>query len=336
MPDSPPENEVEVTAADEATKDVAAESSAATQDQGAETLLESVQAALKGDDKESSPDSERDPPATEPEPKETAAEADDAPVDLDAIEGDLKRYHPKTQKRIQALLDDRRASREEIERLRPMAEQFTRIEQYRETSNLTVEDVGVTLEIAALIRNDPFKARERLAPIMRKLDEITGNVLPEALTERARLGYISEEDARVLAATKAENEFRRRQADELQQRQAAQEQARAQENLVRDVSSAATDWETAKKRTDPDWSVKQSRIHELIELEVRRTGQFPDTKAKTIQMLDGIHKRVSDEFAKIAPKPREVRSVTGVASTSAVAEPKSALEAAKRALGMAS
>lgn len=333
MPDSPPEAIAETATLPAVTEtpDVNVAESSPAKPEGAETLIDAVQSALKGDQQESSPDSDRDlSPSADPKTEQ----ADEGPIDLDTIGEDLGRYSHKTKRRIQALLDDRREKNLEIERLRPKAQELDKITQFAESARLSQEDLGVIYEIGALIRNDPFKARERLMPIMRQLDELTGNVLPDELQERARLGYVSEEDARRLAQTEARAQYLARAAEEERAAREQQSERAAAESHVRSVSTVASDWEKAKRTTDPDWSVKQARIGELVELEVLKNG-FPKTQKAVVDMLDGFHKRVSEEIGRIAPR-RPIQPVTGTASTRAAAEPRSALEAAKLALGAVS
>lgn len=332
MPGSPPEEiaeTVETTVTE--TPDVNAAESSTAEPKGAETLLEAVQSALKGDQQESSPDSDRD---LSPSTETTTQTEDEGPIDLDTIGEDMGRYSHKTKRRIQALLDDRREKNVEIERLRPKADELDKITKFAESARLSQEDLGVIYEIGALIRNDPFKARERLLPIMRQLDEMTGNVLPEELQERTRLGYVSEEDARRLAQTEARAQYLAQAAEQERVERERLAERSAAETHVRSVSSVASEWETGKRKTDPDWSVKQARIGELVELEVLKNG-FPKSQKAVVEMLDNFHKRVTKEISQFVP-PRQISPVTGTASTRAAAEPKSALEAAKLALGAAS
>ena len=315
-----------------------AESSPAEPAKGAEAspplVLDAVKAAL-GDKakKETSPDSATDPDVSKatPEGEKPAAEQDLGEL----TEDELKRYAPKTQRRILSLLNQRGEYEKRAVAAEGKAELFGRIESFASQNGLSDEDVEGLLEIGSMVRNDPFKAVERLTPIYSELLKRTGHVLPAPIEERVKQGYLTEEDARKLvqAETRAALEEERRTKTE-EQANADRQRGQAQAH-VDGVKRAAADWEAARKSVDPDWSSKQPRVGELIELEVHRNG-YPKSTADVVKMLDTINKKVSDEFKRFAPKPREVTPAKGDASSGAAAEPKTALEAARLALSRGS
>lgn len=322
------ENEIPT---DDFDAETAAEASSASEPRAAEpSLLDSVKEAIGS--KEQTPGSRELDPADPAAPKVEGAKAPDAEAPLGELTAaELKAYGPKTQRRMSQLLEQRLAVSTEVEALRPKAQQFEKIEQFAKQNRLSMQDLEVLHEVGALIVGDPDKALERLRPIIAELEKQTGGVLPPDLQERVALGYISKQDAHELVATRNRLARNTEQTEAQKQEAAAAEQTRQFKATVDSATTVANEWEAARKGKDPDWPMKQSRIHERIKLAVYETG-FPDTKAKVVTMLDGIYADVNKEFKGFAPKPKEVRVATGGASSRATSAPTSALEAAKQAL----
>jgi len=307
--------------------DVSAESSPQDLDtSGGESLLASVDEALKSSEGETSPDSEA---GSETEPAQTTP-AEDPLGEL--TDEEFRKYGPRTQRRIRQLLDARSDLHTEGESLRPKAQHFDKIDEYIRESRITNEDFAVLLELGALVTKDPFKAYERFSAITAQLAKATGHELPPDIQERVRLGYLSEEDARALATSRTRATLAEQRAQE-QTQQAQDEQRRSRvASHVQTCRSTANQWEARNKATDPDWDQKQGRIGELIELEVYRNG-YPPSQEQVVKMLDGFLQQVNGEFARFKPKPKEIRPVVGSASPRAgAAEPKTLMDAVNAAL----
>lgn len=310
-------------------------SSIANEGEGAKSLLDQVQESLTGArEQEQSPSSERDP--ADPAASQAVEGADKSVADTDPLgeltDEELKRYGPKTQKRMRQLLQERGDERKKVEALEPKAKAFDQIDEFAKQNRLSHEEVGIVLELGALIRNDPSKAFERLTPIYRKLAETVGAVLPDDLQEQVNLGYITKEAASELAklrGTSHLNETRLKEQTERTEQERQQQQTQAHVNECRKTANA---WEAARKGTDPDWNLKQEEIGRRLRLSVYENG-YPDSQDKVVKLLDGILKEVNDSLGRFRPKPAEKRPVIGTASSRSNAEPKSALEAAELALG---
>lgn len=294
---------------------------------GGANLLDSVTDALKDAKQEPSPSSGQG--QTDPAAAPKAGTAEEPLGEL--TEQELHRFGPKTQRRIKSLLGDRAERDRRIEQLSPKAEQYERFEAYTRDNRLSPDDVATVFELASLIRNDPFKAWERVQAIQNGLAQVVGQVLPPDIQERVKLGYLSEQDGRELAAARSKAALTEAQSKE-QAAQAREERERQTVHAhVESCRDTANSWETAKKVNDPDWNEKQARIGELIELEVHRNG-YPKTKQAVVTMLDGFLDRVNKDFARFKPKPREVRPAVGSASSRATAQPKTLMEAVDAAL----
>lgn len=293
--------------------------------------------ALKLTEKESSPDSEQDPndPAVTQEGAEAKAEdAEAAPkAELGEITPEeLKKYGPKTQERMQQLLSHRHELRTELETIRPKAQQFEALEEFAKVNSLSMTQVAEVVEVLALHKRDPAEFVRRARPMLAQAERDAGLTLPDELEERRRLGYIGDEDARRLA----QSEAAAKRATEAAERERTERESQAEANRLANLKTmsetTAADWEASRKRSDPDWQSKQSRFGELIKVEVYENG-FPQSKEAVVKMLNGIATKVDADFARFSARPREVRPITGAASTKASTEPKSSKEAALMALG---
>lgn len=337
MSESSPENDGVLLSPDTTNTDVDTAAASSTEaNQGVEkSPSDLVFEALGMASEEKSPGSEQD--QTDPaEPTADEAKAEDAeatPKPLEEITPEeLKKYSPKTQARIQQLLDQRLEKHNELEALRPKAQQFEALEEFATTHKLSMTQVAESVELAGLVNQKPEEALQRLLPVVQHLMKVTGQVLPEDIQERVRLGYIGEEEARRLVKAETAAQRASAVAKETAEEAAAREQANEIRELQRTATDTADKWESSRKRNDPDWPLKSQRVGELIKLEVYEKG-FPKTPDAIVKMLDGIAEKVTAEYSRFTPRPKEVRPVTGTAATAANSEPKSSKEAALRALG---
>src|SRR3546814_2786893 len=87
----------------------------------------------------------------------------------------LSRYRPRTKRRIEGLLNERKALQEEAEQLRPRAQQFENMVKYVEEAGLETAEVNQTFEAARLIKAagrgqvDPAVALEAIMPFVQSL-----------------------------------------------------------------------------------------------------------------------------------------------------------------------
>jgi hypothetical protein len=186
-------------------------------------------------------------------------------------------------------------------------------------------------EVMAAMKNDPAKAWSLIQPIITQLKGLVGEGdLPADLAEKVRLGYVDEATARELARQRATNTQNERRFTEDQQRREEDERRQQIDTMVTTARDTANEWEDAKRKADPDWHLKQERVHEKIKLALLENGgqNYPKTKADVVKMLDSIHDSVTKELKKFLPKPSKVDPpARGSASSKSVSEPKTMLEA---------
>jgi hypothetical protein len=334
MPGSSPELETEIEDAAAPPAEDIADSSPAENDGAPSSMLDAVNAALKGDE-ETSPGSDD----AGSEDTEAVSQGEDAEAKAEAgsdageiPDEEFKSYAPKTRKRIEQLLDDRRQKTSQIEDLNNRLKIFEPVEQIIGASGLQPAEVQNTIAIAGLIKTNPWEAMRALQPIYDQLSQITGQTLPNDLKEQVRLGYITEPHARSLAQSRNQVQHLTAQQQAQAQREQEQAQQRQLQTLVAEASSAATDWETSKAKSDPDFKLKQPRISELVRLAVHEEG-YPRDKAAVRAMLERIHAKVSTELSQLQPRRREVRHINGAASPEARSAPASILDVVNQTLG---
>lgn len=292
------------------------------------SLLDSVKAALKPKTEASSASPESQDPSAKPE---GAAEGDEEP-EGDPTEEELARYHSKTRKRMSKLMGERNAALDEVKTLTPDAEIGRRITSYIADSGMSSDEANLLLEVGRNMKRDPLKALEQLKPYYDALTRMSGDVLPDDLRQEVEAGRLTDGHAKELARSRTERQVltHRSQASETHLRERTQQQNI--EAHAAAVSGAVSTWEANQAKSDPDWKLKQGRIGELIELEVRRSG-FPKTTQDAVAMAEKAKVKVTQELAQFAPRRPAITNVNPASAARApIAKPSSAIEAARLAL----
>jgi hypothetical protein len=299
------------------------------------TMLDAVKAALKP--KEDSPTSE--PGKVEPDKAPTEKKEGDESDEF--TEEDLKRLNQKTQRRIRDLVRDVKAKSEEADRFKGKADEYDKIETFVRNSGLSNEIVGATLQIAALMRQNPGEALRRLTPIVNQLRQVVGEELPPELAERVKQGFLTEQDARALARSNADAQLLRRQQNETDQRTQAERAAQERQSATEATVSTVEKWEAQKAANDPDWKLKQAEIAEQVELvierETRKRGQpwFP-TPDEAVKLSQEAYDQITERHKRFVPRPRAANPLQpGGASNRNVTPPKNMLDVVRQTVGAA-
>jgi len=292
-------------------------------------MLSAVKAALKP--KETAPSSKE----TDSKPEADATDAKegetDEPESDDLTDEELAKLKPKTKKRIDTLLADRADREKTIETLKPKAEQFEKLVDWVKEADLSSEEVNNIFDFGKTMKSSPRKAYEQIKPIFEQWQRMFGDVLPDDLAQRVRLGEIQEPDARALATARTERVISERNATKATEQDAERRQTEANTAHVRAVQDTVTAWESSKAKADPDWKTKQDLVMREIKLAIHEQG-YPKTTADAVKIANEALVEVDKTFARLQPRKAEVKSVTDVASTHAHARPKSMLEAARAGL----
>lgn len=305
--------------------DVTAESSPAKD----ASLLDSVKAALKPKTEGSSPSPESQEASPNPD---APSEDDEKEPDSDPTEEEQARYHSKTRKQIRRLLAQRNDALDKVKEMEPEAAGFRKITNFIADSGMTGDEANLLLQVGRDMKRDPLKALETIRPFYEALTKMAGEVLPDDLKKAVEEGGITEPYARQLARARTEAALgnQRVQANEAQthQRQIAE---RNQQHADTCASTIST-WESNQAKADPDWTLKQGRIGELIELDIRRNG-YPQTAQKAVDLAEKARTQVNAEMARFQPRRPAVNPVNPAsAARPAPVKPTTALEAARLAL----
>lgn len=319
---------------------------ASTADEGAKepSILDAVKAALEPKDEEKSPGSEGQEADTED--AEAKSEEDGAEDDLgDVTEEELSSYRPKTKRRIEGLLNERKALKDELEGLRPQAQQFEQMVNYVRDAGLDTHEVNQTFEAARLIKAasrgqvDPQVALDAIMPFVQEVQALAGQILPPELQSQVEQGALSEAHARDLARLRASTQARdaaARQAADVAARQQAEQQTQAQaRQAAQATAQAVSAWENSWKQSDPDYRLKTGRVQEKVELEVMRRRGAPLGPEEALAIAKKARADVEAELRAFQPKRTEVKPVTGQAASESRPKPKTSLEAMKMAIGAA-
>lgn len=328
MTDSP---SAEAPAQAEATTDVkdpAASSAAEAQVAENKTTLEAVQAALKGPEKSTDSDNQDSKAGSEP-----SAEPEKAQLTDEISDEEMKRYGPKTQARITQLLAGRAEARNRVKELEPKAAEFDRMTDLMTRNRLSPKEVNDGFEIMADIKLRPDVALQKLAPIIRNLLDAVGINLPDDLKQEVQSGNLSEERARELSVARKRAERASAMSDQERRDRDAEDQRRQAQAKVELASRVADRWHAEKVKSDPDWSLKQDRIVERLELKLRRNPElYPANEKDARKLLEDCQAEVENEIKRFRPAPQNVQPAGGQASPQSRPQPKTALEAAQLAL----
>lgn len=297
--------------------------------EGPTSVLDAVMRGIKSDKAktESSPSSET---GTD------APGAEDQPLPDEVTTEELSRYHSRTRRRIQQLLDKNKATSTELGQLKPLAEQAQRINAFVRQSGLSAEEVDSGFTIMRLLKSDPIEARKQLLPIMQALDKVCGVELPPELKQKVDQGYVDEDTARRTAQAEARANLAAN-ANERAAREAQQQREQAEHRQFGvSVQSAIKTFEDNWKKSDPDHAVKAPRVQEKVELSLSRMaarGEALRSPAEAVKLVEDAKKAVEAELKPFLRKREQIDPLPGGGVTAnSNPKPKSMAEAIAQGL----
>lgn len=337
-------------AAPAATDDTPDSSPAGQQHAEEESLSDVIRKAANGSDEE-----DEDAPADDPD--EDAADeggeskrktdADGDPTKQDAgqeteeeDEGeDLKEGQRVPYDRFQKVIHqrneyrrERETLREEVTRYKQGHENFTALQGFMQENDLRQQDVVEALQIAAAFNRDPARAAQLLAPKLDALQRATGERLPEDLQGRVDRGEISEESAREIVRTRAENARLQRENERTRQQQSQRDQAQQLHDLRQSMATAANEAQNEIAQADPDYAKKEPLVRKELELLIHKKP--PRTPEDATALVREAHQNVTRELTRIVGR-KEVRpgpkSDSGGRTDTAAHEPETMLDAIRQA-----
>lgn len=276
------------------------------------------------------PEGEEPAEAAEAESEEETDEADsadDEPSDENLPFG----KHP----RFKQLISERNEYRNMAEEYQPHAEEFQKIEHFMQRNQLSNEEVAQGFQIMALMKHNPFAAREQLIQHLQVLDQVTGNAgLPPDLRQEVEQGYITEARAQEIARLRATGQFQQQRTEFEQAQYQRQLQQEQQARAMEAQKTALNDWESKMASRDPDYdSMKEWVAKELQLLAMRERPQTPED---AVRLAKTAYDNVKQGFRRFKPQrqtvqPKADSNSIGNVAGGAQPEPKSFLDAVMQA-----
>jgi polyhydroxyalkanoate synthesis regulator phasin len=326
------------------TDQTSASPSDAAKGESKETLLDAVMRVVKpadDADKLKVPGEGTVPGSDQPQSDGTDGASSEEDLSEDPSKEELGKYHSRTRKRIEKLLDQRNAARDEVTSLRGQAQVAEGLRSYLTTNDIAKEDFSLLLDLGTALRRGDWQTfYQGVAPYMELAEEALGVRLPKDLQAQVQQGHLTTEAARhfsreryarMLAETKAQDAGHHAQRIEQQVRH--QDTARQVEALKTSINGAVSAWEASVRQTDPDYGHKQDAVKNLLWAVVNEQGA-PSSPEQAVAIAKEAYRRANEMAARFTPKPRATSQVPSSIPRpqSGVPEPKSLMEAAMQGL----
>lgn len=306
-----------------------APSSGAPQGETKESLLDAVLNAIPDAKNKADPDAlklgEEAPASDEQSSDKTEQEAPEPEVDLDKdpTKEELSRYHSRTRKRIEKLLAERNAYRED-------ANVAKGLRDYLQANDIAKEDFQLTLDLASAMRKGDFRAfLEGVAPYVQLAQEALGLTLPADLQQQVQQGYMTTEAASHMARERYGRIMAEQNAQRLMQQQNAQRVTQQQADITQSVEQAVSAWEAATRQSDPDYARKEEAVKNFLWAVVRERGA-PQSPEQAVEIAKEAYARANNVLRSFTPAPKPTKPVPSSINRTAGAkpEPKSLMDAA--------
>ena len=318
----------------------AAGTSAAGEDQGANTAEPSLEDVIRAANKpaeaaaDTPADGKGDTKDPGSKPEEAAAKDGDKPAEAKTDEDEDKdvpfHKHPRWQQ-LKGQRDELKTKvtelTTEIEPLRTKAGQLDQIGTFMRDNMLTPQNVEEGFQVMALMVSDPAAALEKLYEQVEKLELHLGKRLPDDIRQRVDAGEVNAEAAAELARQRAEAQAHRTRADYLEQ----ENRNTVAMSLQRDIKQAVGAFENEIKSTDPDYAHKQTFIMDRMKL---LASQNPPKSAEdAVAIARQAHRDVTEALKKAIPQkqPATVVKSEHTSSNASQPTPKSLLDVVRQA-----
>jgi hypothetical protein len=308
------------------------------QEQKPASALDAAKAAIAADDAKKASATPDTGEATAAKPDGDATDGEKEPTDEELEQG-IEKLSAGAQKRIKTLsrrLKDANTRLAEVEgELKPRADLWDRLSNYTRSNNLEGSEVQQGLQIMALMKNNPVKALEMLQPHLDMLNAFVGNILPADLKQQVDAGELTEAHARTIVATRNEA---RRTADAAQRDREVQEQRNEQQaanEIARDMTAALNTYEGELRAANPDYDRMKPFYYDKVRAAL--LSEKPRTAADARQVAKTAWDQTREAFKGLGVQPKPatdpVRQPGGRSTPANQEPPKSAIEAARRAVG---
>lgn len=249
---------------------------------------------------------------------------------------ELKSYKPKTRRRIEGLLEDRQSLTDEVNNLKPIAEQYQILTGYMTENNLSEGEFADLMVVGAMAKSqkpeDLQFAIGKTKEFLEKLELVAGVRLPNDLQEKVDEGHMTAEGAGEIAKARITSQRAEQTVTEVKTKETKDEFVQA----VTTVNNAVDDWQKNKIATDPDYrTIEPFLAAEMASRVAKEKDGRVLNRDKALQIAEESYKAVATKLKKAIPNPPP-KPKTVLTSRSApgnmASQPGSALEAAKQGL----
>lgn len=213
--------------------------------------------------------------------------------------------------RFRQLISERKDLLKETERLKEFeqdAERYRNVQTFLETNNVSAEEAGQVLQIAARAKLDPAGAFEQLRPIVEDLMTRAGVLLPPDLQQAVQAGTYTPEVAAELSRARAVTKAAETREAAMTTRQTQDRQAQE----VTGLRTAAESWGTERQAKDPGFATKMDALGREVAW-LQRSEGVPNTPQGVREQLDKAYKAVNERLPPAAPPQirKPIRPVVG-------------------------
>lgn len=180
------------------------------------------------------------------------------------------------------------------------AERYQNVQTFLDDSGLGAEEAADGLIILGLMKTNPVEAWKRAKPTIQKLLIAAGEVLPDDLRQMVQDGKMDEAAALEVSRSRAGVNAVQFQRSFEQQKQERQTQRQA----ISAVRSAAEEWESDRRKKDPNFDKKFVSLQKEV-LFLQQTEGKPNTAEGVRAQLAKAYKAVNDALKPANPQPRQ-------------------------------
>lgn len=257
----------------------------------------------------------------------------------DPTEAELAGMKPGIRRRVQTLLGQRAAARQEAEEFRGEAGSYRTIRTFMSDNRLQDDEVAELFMLGADLKSgDPVRLKafvDRVMPRLQLALEATGQALPQDLTGQVDAGEMTEAAARELAQARHERTFAQARTQELQTQQTTKQVTDAQAT----IHSSVLEWHQQTRASDPDFDLKLDVMKRVAQAIVAERGR-PANPTVALEYAKQAYAEATDMVRKAQPKPSASRptptqGITSASRTNAQPAPASLADAIGQAFDKA-
>ena len=191
------------------------------------------------------------------------------------------------------------------------AKHYEEISDYMRANGLTNVELAQGFEVMALMKNDPFKAKEVLNSHMSKLAEYTGDILPVDIQEKLDNGFIDSDAAKELASYRARGQLSAKAAEEYNAKAAAEAESQSRQHMYQ----AVVDWESRVTLKDSEYRNKQALVTDRVKA-IMQTAGNPKSPEEAVKYVEQAYGEINQRLGSLAGRNTPSRMPTSYNSSS--------------------